>query len=283
MAWAAIGTTVAGGLVGKLFGGKQSTQNTPGAVVSDPFASQRQQYQPQLQFLMGRGSSPSMDFTDYSGGGNVTSTTGGGLSPFNPNVSLANPTSMRFDPALMETDPAYKFRLEQGTAALDRNAARTGMIGSGNQMAELMTYGQNMATQEYDKVFQRNMGVHQQEQTDFNNTFQRGMQLHGQQEADYGNQFNRLATLSGATSGSPATAGQLVSQQAQRAQDSTNALTGKVVGLGAQAIGNWLGGNQNTAPQSQPYIPREYPQTSLTTDPTGLNGIPRSWFGNTTG
>ena len=297
MVWAAIGSTVVGGVLSKVLNKKQSpqqqVQNTPGAAVSDPFASQRAQYQPQLQAFMGRASSPSMQFIDYSGGSKTVYNTGGGdgKSPmtiansplsmgqrygnqqaqtvpagggggggggdaFNPDVSLAHPTDMRPDPADVFNDPSYNFRVSQGEAALSRNAARGGMIGSGNQMAELMTYGQDMATQEYDKIFQRGMGVHQQEQADFNSTFNRGLQLHGQQEADYSNEFNRLALLSGANTGSPASAGQLVNQQAAQNQNATNAFTGKVVDAAGNlvntAMTNWMAPtNQSTA---NPYV-----------------------------
>lgn len=284
MVWAAIGTTVAGGLVGKIFGGKsksapQQVASTPGAAVSDPFASQRQQYQPMMQKLMGQARSGGVQFTDYSGDGKMTYRTGVPGEMFNPDVALNNPTSMKVDPASVFDDPSYNFRVSQGEAALDRAAARGGMIGSGNQMAELMTYGQNMATQEYDKIWGRNMGIHQQEQSDFNSMFQRGMQLHGQQEADFTNEFNRLAMLSGASGGSPAAAGQLVQQQAQQNQGNLNAVVGKVV----DAAGNWIGNKANTWMSGSNDTREATPRPTTTTDPTGLNGIPKDWFGNTIG
>ena len=291
MVWAAIGSTVASGVLGTVLNKKKSaTQqvaNTPGAAISDPFASQRQQYQPQMQNLMAGDPSHAQQFIDYSGGSKSIQTTGGAGQPFNPDASLYNPTDMRVDPASVFNDPSYNFRVSQGEAALDRAHARGGMLGSGNQMAELMTYGQNMATQEYDKIFQRNMGVHQQEQGDFNSMFQRGLQVHGQQESDYNNEFNRLALLSGANSGSPASAGQLVSQQAAQNQNSTNALTGKVVDAAGNLITKGLKSWLDTPAVATPYIAQETPNNPVMQNPTPFDptsqGIPRTWFNNTIG
>lgn len=75
------------------------------------------------------------------------------------------------------TDPSYGFRMSQGTENLNRGLAASGQMGSGAQMAQLQQYGQGMASQEYGK------------------------------------QFDRLSLLSGAQSGSPAGAGQLLYQQ----------------------------------------------------------------------
>lgn len=45
---------------------------------------------------------------------------------------------------------AYKFAYNQGQQALERSAAAKGMSGSGNVLAELMRYGQGMASQQYN-------------------------------------------------------------------------------------------------------------------------------------
>lgn len=72
-------------------------------------------------------------------------------------------------------DPSYKFRFDQGQQALERSAAAKGFLGSGNVLQELQKYGQDMASQEYQ------------------------------------NQYNRLLPLTGATTGSPGTAGTIKS------------------------------------------------------------------------
>ena len=57
----------------------------------------------------------------------------------------------QFTPA----DPSYNWRMSQGMEAVNRSAAATGGLGSGRQMADLAQFGQGMASQEYDKQFQR--------------------------------------------------------------------------------------------------------------------------------
>lgn len=72
----------------------------------------------------------------FSGGGGMGST---------PMSNLVN----------IEQSPAYKWRYDQGLEALNRTAAAKRMLGSGNRLAELVKYGQGMASQEYDNEWQR--------------------------------------------------------------------------------------------------------------------------------
>jgi hypothetical protein len=81
--------------------------------------------------------------------------------------SLANLMNGQFS----TSDPSYAWRVGQGQQALERSAAAKGYLGSGNILAELQNYGQNQGSQEYQ------------------------------------NQYNRLLPLTGATTGSPGTAG----------------------------------------------------------------------------
>ena len=68
-------------------------------------------------------------------------------------------------------NPAYQFQLKQGQQALDRSSAARGMGYSGAQMKAAQEYGQGLASQQYDKEYNRASG----------------------EFADY---FNRLASLS---------------------------------------------------------------------------------------
>lgn len=52
-------------------------------------------------------------------------------------------------------DPSYQWRLNQGTENLSRSLAAKGMLGSGNMAAELLAFGQGMASQEYGAQFNR--------------------------------------------------------------------------------------------------------------------------------
>ena len=83
--------------------------------------------------------------------------------------AIAGPGSSVYDQRLQQMmtgsfapdDPSYQWRLQQGTENLGRAAAAKGMLGSGNLAAELMNYGQNQASQEYQAQFNRLLGASQ--------------------------------------------------------------------------------------------------------------------------
>lgn len=54
------------------------------------------------------------------------------------------------DPSSIADTGAYQFALGQGQQALERSQAAKGMSASGNTLAELLKYGQGMASQQYD-------------------------------------------------------------------------------------------------------------------------------------
>jgi hypothetical protein len=54
-----------------------------------------------------------------------------------------------------QQDPGYQFRLAEGEKAINAAAAARGMAGSGATMKALTRYGQDFATNEYDKVYGR--------------------------------------------------------------------------------------------------------------------------------
>lgn len=91
--------------------------------------------------------------------------------------------SLMSNPGEFSSSPVYKFAYDQGLNALQRK----GSVRSGNKLAELMKYGQGMASQMYFP------------------------------------QANLLSTLSGATTGSPAAAGLAVQSGFNRAQDQRQA------------------------------------------------------------
>lgn len=59
------------------------------------------------------------------------------------------------NPNAVTDDPSYKWRLNQGTEALENSAAARGGLLSGNTGKALQEYGQNAASQEYSAQFQR--------------------------------------------------------------------------------------------------------------------------------
>ncbi|WP_297923616.1 hypothetical protein, partial [uncultured Agitococcus sp.] len=68
-------------------------------------------------------------------------------------------------------NPAYQFQLKQGQQALDRSSAARGMGYSGAQMKAAQEYGQGLASQQYDKEYNR-------------------------ATSEFGDYYNRLASLS---------------------------------------------------------------------------------------
>lgn len=55
-----------------------------------------------------------------------------------------------------QQDPGYQFRMNEGMKAINSAAAARGMAGGGATMKALARYGQDYASNEYDKVYNRN-------------------------------------------------------------------------------------------------------------------------------
>ena len=58
-------------------------------------------------------------------------------------------------PGDFEGDPGYQFRLEEGQKAIERSAAARGGVLSGRAVKEAERYGQDYASNEYDKFIDR--------------------------------------------------------------------------------------------------------------------------------
>ena len=107
-------------------------------------------------------------------------------------------------------DPSYKWRMDQGMEAINRGAAASGMLNSGNRLLALQDYGQKSASQEYQ------------------------------------NQYSRLAQLSGATAG-VGNAGQIAQQQNASQSGAAGAVTDKLLGWAENLYGNWNGSSGSEA------------------------------------
>ena len=68
-------------------------------------------------------------------------------------------TSLMNDPSSIQNSAAYQWRLGQGMQGLDRSAAARGGLFGGGHQADLMAYGQGMASQEYDSQWNRLAGL----------------------------------------------------------------------------------------------------------------------------
>jgi uncharacterized protein YukE len=88
-------------------------------------------------------------------------------NPFDTYLKSVGLAGGKFD----TSNPAYQFQLKQGQQALDRSAAARGMGYSGAQMKAAQQFGQGLASQEYDKQYNR-------------------------ANSEFGDYYNRLAGLS---------------------------------------------------------------------------------------
>ena len=173
---------------------------------------------------------------------------GGQLNnPFDTYLKSKGLAGGKFD----TSNPAYQFQLKQGQQALDRSSAARGMGYSGAQMKASQEYGQGLASQQYDKEYNRASG-------EFGDYFNRlaGLSQGGQQAAgsmaQAGGQYasnagNTFANLSNAQTG---ILGQQANARASGYTANANALNQGLSGLtnlyGMSKFGGGGGGNKNS-------------------------------------
>ena len=127
----------------------------------------------------------------------------------------------------MQQDPSYQFRLQQGQQALERSAAARGTLLTGGTLKDLAGFAQGLASSEFDKIYNRNLGEYRQAYDIFNN--------------NQSNQFNRLSALAGLGQNSAANLGAQGSSYAQNAGDLMTG-AGNAQGAANIAAGNAYGG-----------------------------------------
>ncbi len=210
MVWAAIGASAVGVVGSALLGGGSSggTGSSSPAAVADPFAAQRQQYQTALQTLM-QGGGTSGSSAAQTGMGNIASGAGSASSQ-----SLAQMNAM-LTPGnnFTSADPSYQFRLQQGTENVNRGAAKSGLLDSGNRLTALQDYGQGTASTEYASQFARLGAASQTNLQAEQQQFGQLQSIDQNQQNLFQNNYSRLAQLAGANSGQPGQAGQLLASQ----------------------------------------------------------------------
>ncbi|MGX9958522.1 hypothetical protein ACW0US_07050 [Xanthomonas euvesicatoria] len=118
-----------------------------------------------------------------------------------------------------QESPDYQFTLQQGLQGLDRSAAARGSLYSGGQQADIMQYGQGLASQQYN------------------------------------NYYNKLASLAGmgqsaasALAGVGNTYANATANNAYQGAANSNALTGLLTGIGSNLASNinYGGGRQSS-------------------------------------
>lgn len=85
--------------------------------------------------------------------------TGGGVSPAPPGTTPgAGEGGAPFNiEEFITSNPAYKFRQEEGLRGMQRTAAAKGMFGSGNLLRDLTEFSSGLAAQSYDTEVDRIM------------------------------------------------------------------------------------------------------------------------------
>jgi hypothetical protein len=119
-----------------------------------------------------------------------------------PNQAL-NPADYRFAPVsgqqVLNDDPGYAFRMQEGMKAINASAAAKGGLQSGAALKAAQQYGQGLASQEYGQSYNRALGrnIQDWQRAQYGNEQQYNRALaenqQGWQRAQYGNeqQYNR--------------------------------------------------------------------------------------------
>ena len=123
----------------------------------------------------------------------------GGNDPFKDYLAKAGLSGGQFN----QNNPQYQFLLKQGQQALDRSAAARGMGYSGAQMKAAQQFGQGLASQQYDKEYDR-------------------------ASQEFGNYYNRLAALAQGGQQAATTASQLGGQYGQNVGGTLGTLSGQL-------------------------------------------------------
>lgn len=109
-----------------------------------------------------------------------------------------------------EATPGYKFNLEQGTQAIDENAAANGTLLSGNTGVALQKFGQGLATNTYQQAYQNALDAYMANYSTLQGGTNTGLSSTGQLT-------NANLTTAGNTANIDMRSGQEVAQQQNNA------------------------------------------------------------------
>ena len=177
--------------------------------------------------------------------GNLMKSGSGQLNnPFDSYLASKGLAGGKFD----TSNPAYQFQLKQGQQALDRSSAARGMGYSGAQMKASQEYGQGLASQQYDKEYNRASG----EFSDYYNRLA-GLSQGGQQAAgsmaNAGSQYanNASNTFGNLSNAQTNILGQQANARASGYTANANALSGGLNSLtNLYGMSKYGGGNKNS-------------------------------------
>jgi len=188
------------------------------------------------------------------------------IPEFNPDINLQN-------------DPGYQFRRQEMQRQIDRASAGQGKLLSGNRLEELIARSGDLASQEYDRAYGRQLtgyeAARQREASQYGRGADfytqaaareaemrsRGIQDYSRQyavEQDYLNYLRNLARTGEQATGTVARAGTAAaSQQGQAIQNAANAQAAGQIGQ-ANAYANTIGNLTNlysmTQGNTNPYV-----------------------------
>lgn len=249
MSTVAIGTIAAGALAagGSAYAGHEQAQGAKNAIQlqEEEFNQQQKNEQPFLQ----AGQESVNNLAKLANDPNFSKYPGG---PFTaPTLEQA------------EQAPGYKFQLDQGTQAINENAAANGTLLTGNTGKALVDYGQGLAQSDYNNVYNQALETYG---TNFNTW-----------NTDTTNQFNRLGTLANIGTNAAAnlgTEGQAAAQnEGNAAQNEATANASGIAGA-TNAIGGAIS-NVSMLPLYSQMYSSMYPTSHPTTnsgDPFGAIG-----------
>lgn len=121
----------------------------------------------------------------------------------NPNSTTYGQTFSAPTLEQAEQMPGYQFQLQQGTQAIDQNAAANGTLMSGNTGKALQNYGQGLAQTDYNNLYNQALQTYQQNYNQWNTAQQQ--------------QFGELGTVAGMGQTAVGQQGQLGQAGAQNA------------------------------------------------------------------
>lgn len=81
----------------------------------------------------------------------------GGASGDGGNIFQGPPAFVRPTQEEALNEPGYQFRLDQGQRALEASAAGRGVLNTGGTLKDLLQYGQDFASSEYNNVYNRKL------------------------------------------------------------------------------------------------------------------------------
>jgi hypothetical protein len=140
-------------------------------------------------------------------------------NPFDSYLASKGLAGGKFD----TNNPAYQFQLKQGQQALDRSSAARGMGYSGAQMKAAQEYGQGLASQQYDKEYNRASGefgdYYRMAGNEYDRANQQYTNEYNRASGEFGDYFNRLAGLS---QGGQQAAGSMAQAGGQYADSASN-------------------------------------------------------------